>query len=76
ENKDLGSDNNMIGQSGVRLVELVLVMLLSLFAGFGKFHVHKLTSLSWSAYGSTLFSGYTDGVVGVWGSDATRKVLN
>jgi WD40 repeat protein len=25
------------------------------------------TSLNWSADGSTLFSGYTDGVVRVWG---------
>lgn len=25
------------------------------------------TSLNWSADGSTLFSGYTDGVIRVWG---------
>ena len=33
----------------------------------GKNKVIYCTSLSWSADGSTLFSGYTDGVVRVWG---------
>ncbi|KAG5539431.1 hypothetical protein RHGRI_019839 [Rhododendron griersonianum] len=28
------------------------------------------TSLSWSADGSTLFSGYTDGIIRVWGIDS------
>jgi len=31
------------------------------------FQVIYCTSLNWSADGSTLFSGYTDGVVRVWG---------
>ncbi|PIN20611.1 hypothetical protein CDL12_06712 [Handroanthus impetiginosus] len=33
----------------------------------GKNKVIFCTSLNWSADGSTLFSGYTDGVVRVWG---------
>ncbi|KAF7115097.1 hypothetical protein RHSIM_RhsimUnG0064600 [Rhododendron simsii] len=31
------------------------------------------TSLSWSADGSTLFSGYTDGIIRVWGIDSCCK---
>ncbi|THG12911.1 hypothetical protein TEA_021389 [Camellia sinensis var. sinensis] len=33
------------------------------------------TSLSWSADGSTLFSGYTDGIVRVWGIAAPPPLL-
>uniref|UniRef100_A0A0D3AT84 Anaphase-promoting complex subunit 4 WD40 domain-containing protein n=2 Tax=Brassica oleracea TaxID=3712 RepID=A0A0D3AT84_BRAOL len=33
----------------------------------GKMLVNYCTSLNWSAHGSTLFSGYTDRVVRVWG---------
>ena len=32
-----------------------------------KMQVIYCTSLNWSADGSTLFSGYTDGVIRVWG---------
>lgn len=33
-----------------------------------KLQVIYCTSLSWSADGSTLFSGYNDGVIRVWGT--------
>lgn len=32
-----------------------------------KLQVIYCTSLNWSADGNTLFSGYTDGVIRVWG---------